>query len=242
MLAWKTRRHMEIDVATIDKGSTYLGMVSSIPPEDQFTQWRSEYESDILVCLASLAGERLFYGGDNSSGVSGDLHSATLIAGLMQSHWGMGPAISSLPALRDLGINSAVPEEKPKGEGGIGFGARLVKREESTGGVLGQRIEADLARLMSQAEEMLEENRAEVLALAHALERHKTLSGDDVVAVLECRAGPIVDGRSYDDPAFIAELEAYHAAAVEAHRRHTAVATPPAAPSPGPIGTGDRAG
>ncbi|MGZ4625407.1 MAG: AAA family ATPase [Kineosporiaceae bacterium] len=226
VLAWKTRRHMEIDVATIDKGSTYLGMVSSIPPEDQFTQWRSEYESDILVSLASLAGERLFYGGDNSSGVSGDLHSATLIAGLMQSHWGMGPAISSLPALRDLGINSAVPEEKPKGEGGIGFGARLVKREESTGGVLGQRIEADLARLMSQAEEMLEENRAQVLALAHALERHKTLSGDDVVAVLECRAGPIVDGRIYDDPAFVAELEAYHGAAVEAHRRHTAVAAP----------------
>jgi cell division protease FtsH len=230
VMAWKTRRHMEIDVATIDKGSTYLGMVSSIPPEDQFTQWRSEYESDILVSLASLAGERLFYGGDNSSGVSGDLHSATLIAGLMQSHWGMGPGISSLPALRDLGINSAVPEEKPKGGGGMGFGARLVKREENSGGVLGQRIEADLARLLDRAEEMLTDNRAQVLALAHALERNKTLSGDDVVAVLENRLGPIVDGRIYDDPAFIAELEAYHAAAVEAHRRHASIAAPLPAP------------
>ncbi|HYJ75389.1 MAG TPA: AAA family ATPase, partial [Kineosporiaceae bacterium] len=230
VMAWKTRRHMEIDVATIDKGSTYLGMVSSIPPEDQFTQWRSEYESDILVSLASLAGERLFYGGDNSSGVSGDLHSATLIAGLMQSHWGMGPGISSLPALRDLGINSAVPEEKPKGGGGIGFGALLTKREESSGGVLGQRVESDLARLLARAEEMLTENRAQVLALAHALERHKTLSGDDVVAVLEHRLGPIVDGRIYDDPAFVTELEAYHDAAVEAHRRHASIAAPLPAP------------
>jgi cell division protease FtsH len=230
VMAWKTRRHMEIDVATIDKGSTYLGMVSSIPPEDQFTQWRSEYESDILVSLASLAGERLFYGGDNSSGVSGDLHPATLIAGLMQSHWGMGPGISSLPALRDLGINSAVPEEKPKGGGGIGFGALLTKREESSGGVLGQRVESDLARLLARAEEMLTENRAQVLALAHALERHKTLSGDDVVAVLEHRLGPIVDGRIYDDPAFVAELEAYHDAAVEAHRRHASIAAPLPAP------------
>jgi cell division protease FtsH len=230
VMAWKTRRHMEIDVATIDKGSTYLGMVSSIPPEDQFTQWRSEYESDILVSLASLAGERLFYGGDNSSGVSGDLHSATLIAGLMQSHWGMGPGISSLPALRDLGINSAVPEEKPKGVGGIGFGARLTKREESNGGVLGQRIESDLARLFAKAEEMLAENRAQVLALAHALERHKTLSGDDVVAVLESRLGPIVDGRIYDDPGFAAELETYHEAAVEAHRRHASIGAPMPAP------------
>jgi cell division protease FtsH len=236
VLAWRTRRHMEIDIATIDKGSTYLGMVSSIPPEDQFTQWRSEYESDILVSLASLAGERLFYGGDNSSGVSGDLHSATLIAGLMQSHWGMGPGISSLPALRDLGINSAVPEEKPKGGGGIGFGAPLVKREEPGGGVLGQRIESDLTRLLARAEEMLEENRAQVLSLAHALERHKTLSGDDVIAVLVGREGPIVDGRVYDDPAFIAELEAYHAAAVEAHRRHTDIATPLPAPRSEPDG------
>src|SRR5205085_3213009 len=61
-------------------------------------------------------------------------------------------------------------------------------------------------------------------------ERHKTLSGDDVVAVLECRQGPIVDGRIYDDPAFVAELETYHEAAVEAHRRHTAIATPLPAP------------
>src|SRR5664279_1208036 len=90
VLAWQTRRHMEIDLATIEKGSTYLGMVSSIPPEDQFTRWRSEYESDILVSLASLAGERMFFEGDSSSGVSGDLRSATTIAGLMEAHWGMG--------------------------------------------------------------------------------------------------------------------------------------------------------
>jgi SpoVK/Ycf46/Vps4 family AAA+-type ATPase len=31
--AWATRRHMEIDLATIEKGSSYLGMVASIPPE-----------------------------------------------------------------------------------------------------------------------------------------------------------------------------------------------------------------
>ena len=69
-----------------------------------------------------------------------------------------------------------------------------------------------------------------MLSLAHALERHKTLSGDDVVAVLEKRLGPIVDGRIYGDPAFVAELEAYHEAAVEAHRRHAIVAVQMPAP------------
>ena len=56
LVAFRTRQHMEIDIATIEKGSDYLGMVASIPPEDQFTRWRSEYETDILVSLASLAG------------------------------------------------------------------------------------------------------------------------------------------------------------------------------------------
>jgi ATP-dependent Zn protease len=56
VIAYRTRHHMEIDIATIEKGSGYLGMVASIPPEDQFTTWRSHYESDIYVSLASLAG------------------------------------------------------------------------------------------------------------------------------------------------------------------------------------------
>ncbi len=229
VVAWHTRHHMEIDIATIDKGSTYLGMVSSIPPEDQFTEWRSEYEADILVSLASLAGERLFYDGDNSSGVSGDLHSATLVAGLMESHWGMGKGVSALPALQQLGISGGMPEDKRKG-GGIGFGAQLGKRDDGGAGALGQRIEGALARLLVRAEDILKEHRAQVLALAHALETHKTMSGDDVVAVVEGRQGPIVDGRVYRDPAFAAALEAYHAAALEAHLGHASISAPLPAP------------
>ena len=102
VVAYRVRQHMNIDIATIEKGSDYLGMVASIPPDDQFTRWRTEYEADILVSLASLAGERHFFGGDNSSGVSGDLESATTIAGLMEGHWGMGSTISSHASNRRL--------------------------------------------------------------------------------------------------------------------------------------------
>jgi len=56
VMAHLVRQHMAIDLATIEKGSDYLGMVASIPPDDQFTRWKSEYQSDILVSLASLAG------------------------------------------------------------------------------------------------------------------------------------------------------------------------------------------
>src|SRR5262249_57652108 len=59
-----------------------------------------------------------------------------------------------------------------------------------------------------------------VLCLAHALETHKTLSGDDVVAVMEHRQGPLIDGRPYADPEFLDQLEEYHQAAASAHRVH----------------------
>jgi ATP-dependent Zn protease len=233
VLAWQTRHHYDIDLATIEKGSTYLGMVASVKTEDQFTRWRTEHESDILVSLASLAGERLFFEGDNSSGVSGDLESATYLAALMESQWGMGSSVSSLPALQDLQIAAGSPEPRGRAHrggrgGGIGFGADLGTRprDESAHERMGQRIEANLARLFEDAERILREHRAQALALAHALETFKTLNGDDVIAVLEGSRGPIVDGTPYKDPVFGAALEAYHTAAVEAHRRHASVSTP----------------
>jgi ATP-dependent Zn protease len=228
VLAWATRRHLDIDIATIEKGSTYLGMVASIPPEEQFTRWRSEYESDILVSLASLAGERMFYTGDNSSGVSGDLESATHLTALMESHWGMGTGISSLPALQRLGISGGMPEDKGKiGGGNIGFGAQLpARRDDQAGGQLGQRIEQNLTSLLEKAESILTENRHRVLALAHALETHKTLTGEDVVAVLGGIQGPLVDGRPYFEPGIAQDLEDYHERAVSAHREHANVGIP----------------
>ncbi len=59
-----------------------------------------------------------------------------------------------------------------------------------------------------------------MLALAHALETHKTLSGEDVTAVFEGGHGPLVDGTGYADDAFIARLREYHLAAKRAHQDH----------------------
>ena len=78
--AYRTRRHMMIDLATIERRGDVGGFVSSIPPEDQFVQWRSERDADIIVILASLAGERLFFDGDHSAGVGGDMRGATAVA------------------------------------------------------------------------------------------------------------------------------------------------------------------
>ena len=215
VVAFRTRQHMEIDIATIEKGSDYLGMVASIPPEDQFTRWRSEYESDILVSLASLAGERMFFDGDSSSGVSGDLESATAVASFMEGYWGMGHTVSSYSTARRLEVGSP--------GGGRGGPPKGESTEKVLRAALADRIEDQLAELLTKAEEILKENRLGVLALAHALETHKTLSGEDVEAVLEQRIGISVDGTVYSDPEFIEQLEAYHAAAAGAHVGHSKI-------------------
>jgi cell division protease FtsH len=216
LVAYRTRQHMEIDIATIEKGSDYLGMVASIPPEDQFTRWRSEYETDILVSLASLAGERMFFNNDSSSGVSGDLESATTVASFMEGFWGMGSTVSSYSTAKRLEVGSP----------GGGVGGRKKKGQDPEADVrraLADRIEDSLNGLLGRVQQVITENRDHVLSLAHALETHKTLTGDDVVAVIERQPGPFVDGRPYADPAMIRELEDYHDHAAAAHRAHSKI-------------------
>ena len=210
--AVRARHHLTIDIATIEKGGTYLGMVASIPPEDQFTRWRSEYEADIVVSLASLVGERMFFGGDSSSGVSGDLEAATMVATLMEGFWGMGSSVASHGVTHRVGVAGGGKPGVPEGE-----------REHLPSG-LGQRIEAKLAELAEQATALLEENRATVLAIAYALEANRTVTGEDLVAIAEGRPGPLIDGRRYHVPGFAEALEEYHNQAVAAHARHGGIA------------------
>ena len=235
LVAYRTRQHMEIDIATIEKGSDYLGMVASIPPEDQFTRWRSEYETDILVSLASLAGERMFFNNDSSSGVSGDLESATTVASFMEGFWGMGSTVSSYSTAKRLEVGSP-------GGGQSGRNKKGQDPEAEMRRALADRIEDNLNGLLGRVEEIITEDRDRVLSLAHALETYKTLTGDDVVAVIEQQPGPFVDGRPYADASLIERLEDYHRKAAVAHIEHSqgALSMPeiprPVLAGPGPGG------
>jgi len=215
VMAAKVQRHMIIDIATIEKGQTFLGFVAPIPPEERFTQWRTEFEADIMVSLASLAGERLFFDGDNSSGVRGDLENATSVAADMEGYWGMGSTI----AFHDV-IGRSGRSDDMRRQAGRGSESDLLLR------TLGQRIERKLEELLSSAEQILREYRTQVLAVAHALEAHKTVTGEDIEAIIDGRAGPLVDGRVYATPEFAAAAEAYHAQALSAHKGHGIIDVP----------------
>ena len=99
-------------------------------------------------------------------------------------------------------------------------GARPNEAKQEMRRALSDRIEDNLASLLTKAEELLTADRVHVLAVAHALESHKTLSGNDVHAVIEGRMGDVVDGSKYLSADNIAAIEAYHVSALVAHKEH----------------------
>jgi cell division protease FtsH len=207
--AYRLRRHAVIDIATIERRGEVGGLVSSIPPEDQMFDWRSEREIDIMASLASLAGERMFYDGDNSSGVGGDMRNATSAAMISLGYAAMGDTIAS----------RSVTLAQLQGAQALETGADRNVFD----GEFGKQVEGMLQGLYDRVWTLLEENRADVLAVAHVLETHKTVTGDDIAAVMEGTVGPTVDGRAYREPAFRQMLENYHAAALRAHKAHGGV-------------------
>ena len=173
--------------------------------------WKSERETDIMVYLASLAGERMFFDGDNTTGVGGDMGSATTIAMEMEGFHAMGQTLGSHRVTK-MGIQGERVE--------TGTDRMWLDSE------FGRRVEFRLEELFARVSELLEKDRIWVLSLAHALEAHKTVPGEDITAIIEGHQGPTIDGRVYHSPAFQAQLEEYHAAALQAHKVSDRVAIP----------------
>jgi ATP-dependent Zn protease len=198
-------RDVVIDVATIEKGGSYLGMVSQVRVEDTFTRWRTDYEGQVMVFLASLAGEKMFFAGDNSSGLGSDLEQATRIAIFMEGYWGMGRTVASHGITKEAGI------------GGEGPGDRRSRESRMLSGSLGNRIETKLEEMLERTRVLLEENRLQILAVAHALEQFKTVTGEDVIAIVKGTQGPLIDGSRYHTEEFREVAEEYHRKIVDAH-------------------------
>ncbi len=208
---YRLRTREAIDIATIERRGGTGGFVSPVPLEDQFVEWRRELEAEVMTFLASLAGERLFFDGDNSQGVGGDLRASTTIVMTMTTMHGMGETVAShATSLGLIGRRQIQMIED-------GTDRQFLETEA------GRRVEARLQELLGRVGELLAQDRHHVLAVAHALETHKTISGEDIVAVVEGARGPMVDGSVYHAPVARAELETYHAAVIRAMKEHSRV-------------------
>ncbi len=165
------RSHRMIDLVSIEKRQTALGMVASLDIEDRVTQWNTEMEIDVKVSLASLAAERMFFGGDSSSGVSSDLRSATNLTALMEGVFGMGEGLTSLAGLPEHVI------------------AQTPDPTDKVVGRMSDRIEKRLKKMYDEVYELLEQHHDDLVRLSLVLEEKKTISGDEVAEVMGSEAG-----------------------------------------------------
>jgi ATP-dependent Zn protease len=97
------------------------GYHKSLPTEEEWLEFRSQLAADLRHFLGSLACEHVFYG-ENTSGVFGDLRSATAIATRMVGTIGMGP-------------DKLTPEQSVKA---INIGEQLISVADLAGGALAQ--------------------------------------------------------------------------------------------------------
>ena len=97
----------------------------------------------------------MFFEQDSSSGVSGDLESATAVASFMEGFWGMGTTVSSYSMAKRLEVGSP-------GGGGGGRQKRGQDTEGQARTALADRIETNLRTLLDRTEGIIRDNRDDV--------------------------------------------------------------------------------
>jgi cell division protease FtsH len=188
---------------SIRRRGAALGHHQAREKEERFSSWRSEEIAQLIWALGAMAAERVFYG-ENSTGVGGDVQSATARAAWMVGACGMAP---EAPELNGQGrTNGTVARRARPAEAKVDnvmerfeqIGLQIMNRTGNGGalgtdplaGVLGDRDKRALAaQLLGQAYvtayALISHNKKAVEQIAEALIERKELFGDELVEILE---------------------------------------------------------
>ena len=172
-----------------------LGHYQAIQKEERFGSWRHEFVGNLVLVLGAMAAEQVFYG-ENSSGVGGDIQSATWTAAMMVGASAMGP--------EPLDLQGRVPKhliadkEKELMERFERIGMRMMNRASAGSPMQGDPLAAVLgdgskkraaAQILGQAYLTayccMVANREAVAGIADVMVAKKELYGDDVVRLLD---------------------------------------------------------
>jgi ATP-dependent Zn protease len=186
---------------SIRRRGAALGHHQAREKEERFSSWRSEEMAQLVWALGAMAAERVFYG-ENSTGVGGDVQSATARAAWMVGACGMAPERPELngrgngtPARRTRTADTKRDEIMQRFEE---IGLQIMNRTGDGGplghdplaGVLGDRDKRGLAaQLLGQAYvtayALISHNKKAVEQIADSLIEKKELFGDELVEILE---------------------------------------------------------
>ena len=181
---------------SIRKRGESLGHHQAIETQERFSSWRSEEFSKLVWTLGAMAAEHVFYG-ENSTGVGGDVMSATARAAWMVGMCAMGP--------NPIDVNgrfASADEEAAEREKLLrrfeDIGVQIMNRagtggpfeQNPIGAVLGDRdkrkaVSALLGQAYLIAFVTIAANRDRVERIAEELIRRKEMHGDEVVELLD---------------------------------------------------------
>jgi ATP-dependent Zn protease len=176
------------------RGSS-LGHHQAAEKEERFSHWRHRQFGELVWILGAMAAEHVFYK-ENTTGVSGDVQSATATAALMAGVWAMGP--EPVEFKRELGRSREAEARKHVMEQFEELGKRIMNRMSLGSMMAGDPIAAILAdkektktaaQLLGQAYvaayATVLQNRPQVERIADELVERKEMHGDEVVDLLE---------------------------------------------------------
>jgi ATP-dependent Zn protease len=167
VIAWLVAPQRRLEVLSIIKRRSSLGLLAHGDRDDVFTRSSSELRALIQIAMGGQSAEELFFG-DVSTGPAGDLAYATQVAAQMVGSAGMDSSLVSFEAIT---------------AGAFG-GTNLVGRVlgDSAGRTAVERL---LAEQKAVARNLLDSNRYLVEALRDALIERSELVGPEITKVLE---------------------------------------------------------
>jgi ATP-dependent Zn protease len=180
---------------SIRRRGSALGHHQALEKEERFSSWRHEEVGRLVWTLGAMAAERVFYG-ENSTGVGGDVQSATARAAWMVGACAMGPDRSFANGRFD--DETAEETQERISRRFQGLGKQIMNRTAGGGpfshdpiaSVLSDREQRDLvAEMLGQAYlaayHLIAHNKKSVERIADVLVERREIHGDEVVALLD---------------------------------------------------------
>jgi cell division protease FtsH len=165
--AYLCAKDRKLEVLSIIKRRTALGLLAHSDTEERFTKKRSELEALIKVALGGMASEHIYFG-EHGTGPSSDLSAATALVAQMVGSYGMGSSLISYEAV-DNGAHSTP-----------NIVAKVLTNDDTR-----RETEEILKLHKDQVTDLLHKNKHLVEALRDALLEREELIGDEIMTVIE---------------------------------------------------------
>ncbi|MFT0892031.1 ATP-dependent zinc metalloprotease FtsH [Pseudochelatococcus sp. G4_1912] len=161
--------------ATIIPRGRALGMVMQLPERDKLSMSYEQMTSRLAIMMGGRIAEELIFGHDKvTSGAASDIQQATRLARAMVTQWGFS---------KELGT---VMYGENQDEVFLGMS---VGRQQNISEATAQTIDAEVRRFVDaglvEARRILSEKSADLEVLAEGLLEYETLSGDEIVNLLD---------------------------------------------------------